>query len=118
MNNQNNETTQDGIVKNHVTETNKKLFGVLAYLGILIVISYVFAKDNSFVKFHIKQGLVLVVIELIMWVLGSMFWSLWPVYSIVNLITLILSIIGIVNVLQNKEKPLPLVGQFAGNFSI
>ena len=32
------------------------------------------AKENPFVKFHIKQGLVLVVIELIIWLLRSMFW--------------------------------------------
>lgn len=96
---------------------NKTLMGVLAYLGPLVIVSYLTAKDNPFVKFHIKQGLVLLVIEVIMWVVGSMFWPLWMLINLINLAVLILSIIGIMNVVQNKEKELPLVGQFSRHFS-
>ncbi|OGG53049.1 hypothetical protein A3H16_00990 [Candidatus Kaiserbacteria bacterium RIFCSPLOWO2_12_FULL_53_8] len=91
--------------------------GVLAYLGILIIIPFLMAKDNPFVKFHIKQGLVLVVVELIVWVLGMYMWQLWQVLQLVNLATLVLAIIGIVNVVQGKEKELPLVGSLAKNFT-
>lgn len=96
---------------------NKTVMGVLAYLGPLVVVSYLVAKDDPFVKFHIKQGLVLVVIELIVWVISSMIWSLFMFMNLINLAVLILAIIGIVNVVEGREKELPFVGQFSHYFS-
>jgi uncharacterized membrane protein len=92
------------------------LMGVLAYIGPLIIVSYLMAKDNSFVKFHIKQALILFIIEIATWFIGGMFWPLWMILNVVNLAVLVLSIIGIVNVVQGKEKELPLIGKFASNF--
>ena len=95
------------------------LMAVLAYLGILIIIPLLMAKSDSFVKFHIKQGLVLVVIELAIWALGMTMigWQLWQLLQLVNLGVLILAIIGIVNVVQGKEKELPLLGSFSKYFT-
>jgi uncharacterized membrane protein len=101
------------------TKGNNKLFGVLAYLGPLVIVSYLVKKDDSFVKFHIKQGLILLAIQIILWVVGSMLMpSLWQLYRLVDLAVVILAIIGIVNVIQDKEKELPLVGKFSEYFSI
>ena len=94
------------------------LMGILSYIGILVIIPFLVAKDDPFVKFHIKQGLVLVVIELAAWVLGAMLWQLWMLLNLVNLATLVLSIIGIVNVVQGTQKELPLVGSYAKYFNI
>lgn len=97
---------------------NKTVMGVLSYLGPLVIISYAVAKDDPFVKFHIKQGLVLLVIEVVLWVLGTMFfWQLWALTQLINLAVLILTIIGIMNVVNGKEKELPVVGQFSHYFS-
>ena len=96
---------------------NKTLMGVLAYLGPLVIVPYVTAKDDPFVKFHIKQGLVLFVIEVGTWVLGMVMWPLMPLLGIVNLATLVLAVIGIMNVLGGKEAELPLVGKFSKHFS-
>lgn len=96
---------------------NTTLMGVLAYIGPLVIIPYLTAKDNPFVKFHIKQGLVLLVAEAILWVLGSMVYMLWMVLQFVNLGLLILAILGIVNVIQKKEAEVPLLGQFAKHFN-
>ena len=97
---------------------NKTLMAILAYLSILIIIPYLTSKDDPFVKYHIKQGAVLLVIELIVWFAGTMIWGLYPLLMLVNVATLALSIIGILNVLNGKEKELPLVGQFSKNFNI
>jgi uncharacterized membrane protein len=91
------------------------LMAILAYVGPFILVSYLTAKDDPFVKFHIKQGLVLVVIELIVWILIRMFWTLWPL-QIVNLLVLVLSILGIINAAQGKEKALPVVGGYSEHF--
>jgi uncharacterized membrane protein len=100
--------------------SNKKdiLMGILAYLGILVIIPYLVAKNDPFVKFHIKQGLVLVIIEVIGWVLALIFWPLWMLFWIGKLVIFILVIIGIVNVVQGTEKNLPLVGGYAQRLNI
>jgi uncharacterized membrane protein len=99
-------------------EQKNTLMGVLSYLGPLVIVSFIVAKDDPFVKFHIRQGLVLLVIEAIVWALGMFMWQFWFLYQLVNLATLILAIIGIMNVVHGKEKELPLVGQFAQQIKI
>lgn len=95
------------------------LMGILSYIGPLIIIPYIVAKDDPFVKFHIKQGLVLFVIEAAVWVLSMVLaWQLAILINLVNLVTIVLSIIGIVNVVQGKEKELPFVGTFSRYFPI
>lgn len=96
--------------------SNKTLMGVLSYLGPLVIIPFLMSKEDPFVKFHIKQGLVVVCLEIIVWILGSMMYSFWMILNLVNLATFVLSIIGIVNVVQHKEKELPLVGGLSSLF--
>jgi uncharacterized membrane protein len=92
---------------------HRTLMGILSYLGILVIIPIVMTKD-PFVKFHIKQGLVLVVAELILWfVLNFFVWQLWMIWDLINLGVLVLAIIGIMNVVNGKEQELPLVGSLA-----
>jgi uncharacterized membrane protein len=93
------------------------VMGILAYLGILVIIPFIVAKDDPFVKFHIKQGLVLFCIEIIMWLVASMLWMFWPLYGLVNLAVFILAIIGIINVVQHKQSQLPIVGSLASYFT-
>jgi uncharacterized membrane protein len=101
------------------TEAHKNiLMAVLAYIGPLVIVSYITAKDDPFVKFHIKQGLVLVVIEVAIWFLRMFFWQLWTIWSIVDLAVLILAIIGIINAAHGKEVGLPVVGDFSSHFPI
>ena len=98
---------------------DNKIFGILSYLGPLVIISLLVKKDDSTVKFHSKQGLVLFCIEIILSVLmsGRMMWSLGPLYSLINLGILVLAILGILNVLGGKEKELPIVGGLARYFT-
>jgi uncharacterized membrane protein len=111
--------TQNNVKQEQTPAKNDKtLFGVLSYIGPLVIISLLVKKVDPFIKFHIKQGLVLLSIEIILYILGYMLWSLWPLYNLLNLVLLILSIIGIMNVVQNKEKELPLVGGLASYFPV
>ncbi len=99
---------------------NGLVMGILCYLGPLVIVPYLVAKDNAFVKFHIKQGVVLAVIELIIYVLGMsmLFWNFWGLLSLLNLACLVLSIIGIINVVQKKEVALPVIGGLADKVKI
>jgi uncharacterized membrane protein len=91
--------------------------GVLSYLGPLVIISYALAKNDPFVKFHVKQGLVVFAIEIALWIIGMIVPMFYIIISLVNLGTLILSILGIINVIQNKQEPLPVVGAYSKYFT-
>ena len=94
------------------------VMAVLAYIGPLVIVSYLLAKDDPFVKFHIKQGFTLFVIEVIAWIISMVMYQLWPVTHIINIAALILSILGIVNAVKGQEKSLPIVGKYSSHFKI
>ncbi len=99
-------------------ETPKKekdLTALLSYIGILVIIPLLVSKDD-FAKFHIKQGLVLLIAEIatmfIMWIPiigwfgGPILWIIW----------IVLSVLGILNVVSGKKTLLPIIGKFAEKF--
>jgi uncharacterized membrane protein len=94
------------------------LMAILSYVGPLIIVSYIMGKDDPFVKFHIKQGAVLFVVEVAMWFLVSMMIMLWPLWQLVNLAVFVMAIIGIINAAQGKEKELPFIGKFGHQFPL
>jgi uncharacterized membrane protein len=90
---------------------------IIAYLGILVLIPLLTdAKNDPFVKFHTKQGLlvliglvlssIIVVVPVLGWAIGSLIW----------IASIILMIIGIMNAANGKQEELPLVGHLARNF--
>jgi len=109
-----------------------KLWGFLSYISILCLIPLFTKKDNDFVYFHAKQGLVLFIVEIIWYIINriisSILWgsaftigflSIWSIIAtLVNLGLLVLSIIGIANVIGDKKKELPLIGKFSEKIKI
>lgn len=96
---------------------NNVLMGILSYLGPLVFIPFALSKNDSFVKFHVKQGLVVFVIEAGLWVIQMIFPMLFVITQLLNLGALILSILGIINVVQKKEAQLPVVGSYSKYFT-
>lgn len=103
-----------------VPHDDTTLMSILAYISVLVLIPYFTAKDNPVVKFHIRQGLVLLVLEVLLWVASEILFSFIfsPIFMVLNFGLLVLSIIGIMNVIHKKQEPLPLVGQYASHFNI
>ncbi len=99
-------------------EDKNVVMALLSYLGLLIIIPLVTdAKKEPYVKFHIKQGIVLLITSVAIWI-ASIILAFVPILGwIIVLLAwigmLILVIMGIVNSLTGKENKLPVVGQFA-----
>jgi len=98
-------------------EKNKGM-AVVAYILFFIPL-FTDAKDSPFVKFHMKQSIIL----LLFCVVGTIASSILAFVLIgfllgplVSLATLILFIIGIINALNGKMKELPYIGQLAERF--
>ncbi len=97
---------------------------VVAYL-IFFVPLLTESKKDPFVLYHVKQGIVLTVAGVLVWILSNiLMWSMpiffpfAPLLGLVNLGLFVLLIIGIAHALQGEEKPLPLIGSFAASIKL
>ncbi len=116
-----NETTADSGSTQHEEEDVLNVMGILAYLGILVLIPLLVEKDDAFVRYHTKQGLVLAAGSLAWFVITMVpifGWMLFIFTPFVMLAIIIMSIIGIVHVVKKEMKPLPLIGGLANKFKI
>lgn len=91
---------------------NDKLYGVLAYIGILFLVPLLAAKDSKFAMYHANQGLVLFIFEVVVGVVGGIlpFVGWFLIVPIGSLVGLIFAIMGIINAAKGEMKPLPLIG--------
>ena len=78
-----------------------KPMGILAYLGLLVLVPIFTARESKFAMFHAEQGLILCV--------GFVFSILM---GLVGLVIFGLMILGIVNSVNGLAKQLPIVGKF------
>ena len=102
-------------------EGNEKICAALSY--ILIGIIWYFAdekmKKDSFVKFHVKQGIVLIIASIAWSILLNLLFvammasGAWALWNLLSYVPLVFAIIGIVNAVNHSEKELPVIGKFA-----
>jgi uncharacterized membrane protein len=98
-----------------------RVFGILAYLGIFVLVPLIVAKDSPYAKYHSNQGLVLfiseIAISVLLAIINIVIYSVLPfahiLTSILELVyigPLILVILGILNAAAGKCVPLPVIG--------
>ena len=91
------------------------LFAALSYVGVLVLVPLLMRKDDPFVRFHAKQGLV---------VLGGFVVALlaarWiPIVgSVLFLLLLIVDVIALVQALLGRWWKIPIIGMIAERFRI
>ena len=92
-----------------------KVFAILSYLSILCIVPLILKKDNAFVLAHGKQGLVLFVGEVAVFILSIVFpWLLKLGLFIFG----IFSFIGIIAVLAGKYIKLPVITEIADKITL
>jgi len=89
----------------------------LSYLGILLLIPLLVNKDNEYSRFHVKQGIILLICW-IGWQIVSIILHIIPVIGTIVwagglLFLFILMVMGIINALNGKTEPLPVIGKYA-----
>ncbi|MFA7653428.1 MAG: hypothetical protein WCX97_00070 [Candidatus Magasanikbacteria bacterium] len=105
-------TTQPGGQKNIV-------MAVVAYI-IFFIPLLTESKKDPFVKFHVKQGLVLFIAAIIVGIINNALFYAWTFMWLgwlLNVGILILFVLGIINAAGGKTEKLPVIGQFADKFN-
>jgi len=101
---------------------NNRLYSILAYIGPLFLVGLIAAPQEPKVKFHVNQGLVLficeIVVGIILAIIGAVF-GLIHLGILTTILTLIfwlavvlMVVLGVVNAANDKQTPLPVIGEF------
>lgn len=89
---------------------------ILAYI-IFFIPLLTEAKKDPFVKYHVKQGLVVFIVWIAVGIIGSILpWQLSIIDRLLGLAVFVLMVIGIMNASKGEEKPLPVIGKFGEQF--
>lgn len=96
---------------------SNKWMAALSYFSILVLIPlFTDAKNDPFVKFHVKQGLVLFGAGIVINFVLPMISILRPFGGLLSLVLGIFAILGLVNVYKGKQEYLPLIGKIGDSF--
>jgi uncharacterized membrane protein len=95
-----------------------KVMGILAYIGILVLVPILAAKDSPFARYHANQGLVLFITAIVGWI-PLMILTFIPVIGCIAAIillcwwlgVLVMMILGIINAANGRMVPLPVIGK-------
>lgn len=89
---------------------HSKLYACLSYLSILILIPALIPGKDSFVRFHLNQGLVLLIANIVFGCI-SFIPHMTLIGDLLNCAVLIFAIMGIVSVIQGQKRELPVIGR-------
>lgn len=115
------------------TQVNhEKTAAALSYILVGIIWYFVdeHMKRSTFVKFHVKQALVLIgagilwnvalsiifTIVLAPFLFGGLF-GIWFLFRLLYYIPAIFAVLGIINALNNRTRELPIIGGFAAKLT-
>ena len=102
-----------------IKEKDHTLTAILSYIGILVLIPLLaidIKRRDDFIRFHLKQGIVLAVLEIGI-VITSSILSVIPIIrniidaisGVVMIVIFILAIIAIIKALEKKEWEMPII---------
>ncbi len=83
-----------------------KALAVISYFWLISLIVLLVKKDNAFVLFHARQGLVLAI--------SATVFSFIPIIGwLLNIVVIIFAVVGIVKALAGETWKMPILGDFA-----
>lgn len=82
----------------------------LSYVWVLSIVMLIVKKDDEFVKFHAKQGLILFILSFI-GVIPVIGWLVW-------MVVVVLDIVGFIKALSGERYKVPVVGDLAEKINV
>ena len=103
----------DAAVLQRDTSLSSRVLAVMSYLGVLSLVPLVMNRNDPYVQFHARQGVVLW-----MWEVLAIYTLLVPAvghffFRFSSVACLVLSVIGVLSVLLGRAWRFPLIGGWA-----
>lgn len=90
---------------------------VVAYI-LFFVPLFTKAKNDPFVKYHVKQGLAFFLLGVVSMILGIFPFIGGFLTILLNIAILVLFVMSVMNAFSGKKVPLPIIGQWAEKLNI
>lgn len=90
---------------------NNKIISALGYVWILCLVPLFLKRNSKFAQFHAKQGVLLLIVEIVAFVIPGIGWLLY-------MIALAYALIGIKSALEGKYWEMPILGKHASKLNI
>ncbi|HBY10412.1 hypothetical protein A2473_00690 [candidate division WWE3 bacterium RIFOXYC2_FULL_42_13] len=91
---------------------NSKIMAIVAYFIFFLPLLTEY-KDNDFVKYHVKQAIMILLVGVGIGVISSIPIIGWIVGMLAWMALVVLWVMGILNAASEKKQPLPLIGKYA-----
>ncbi|TAL54318.1 MAG: DUF4870 domain-containing protein [Nanoarchaeota archaeon] len=106
--------------------SDQMMTAILSYLSILVIIPLIAVKKkDEFIKFHIKQGIILLVVEIILAIIQRVLLYLfffgnilWDLIGILWLVILVVAVIAIIKAIQGEMWKIPVVSNYTDSIKI
>ncbi|MDI6861214.1 MAG: hypothetical protein QMD25_04255 [Caldisericia bacterium] len=99
-------------------EDEKKIISAISYIPFLFIIPLVLVKNDPFVHSHAKQGFVLFIFEVAIWVLGKIPLIGWLFKYFIGAIIFIIALYALIEALLGKFWKIPIIGDIAEEIKI
>lgn len=96
-----------------------RLVAALAWLWVLSLIILLLKRDSPYVQFHARQGLVLFVASILLWIALSLLGPFaFFLHQTLNFLIFVVSIVGFVQALRGQWWTLPVLGPLAAKIRL
>lgn len=95
-----------------------KIIAALSYIGILCLVPLLAKKDSKFCQEHGKQGLVLFIASIVLYVVGIIPVLGWLVAFIGGIALLVVAVIAFIKCLMGEFWEVPVLGQYRNKFNL
>jgi len=102
------ENKREPIKPNSGSDSN--LMAALSYVWIISIVMLIIKKDDEFVKFHAKQGLILFIASFI-GVIPFIGWIIW-------IVVVVLDIVGFIKALSGERYKIPVIGDISSKINV
>lgn len=88
---------------------DSNIIAALSYLSIISIIMYVLKKDDEYVLFHARQGMVIFALS----IAGTLTIPLFGLGFLINMVCFVLAVIGAVKAYQGQKYKFPIITELA-----
>lgn len=91
-----------------------RLVAALAWLWVLSAIILLVKKDSPFVQFHARQGFVVFLLSIVLWILFGIIGPFaWPLQQLLKFAVFLMIVAGFIQALRGRWWTLPVLGSLA-----
>ena len=99
-------------------DSENKFLAAISYIGVLCLIPLLLKKDDKFVQFHAKQGLVLFIAEIVISFINIIPFLGQMIWFFASLAFLLISIIGFIKAWRGEWWKIPYLHEYSKKINI